>query len=95
MKITIIISDKAVYKDGLSYLDLNLSTANIPSDIHVLQWEHNAGWIEYKNHVKPNEFISYLPQWANDAVTVWQQTYDAEQATNLIEKQKTQQAETM
>lgn len=88
MKLTIIPSDKAVYKDGLSYLDLDLSTANIPSDVHALQWDNNAGWIEYKNHVKPNETISALPQWANDAVTVWQQAYDAAQAAILAAEQE-------
>jgi hypothetical protein len=79
MKLTIIVSDKAVYKDNLFYLNLDLSLANIPDNVHALQWDNNVGWIEYKNHVKPNETISALPQWANDAVTVWQQTYDAEQ----------------
>jgi hypothetical protein len=78
MKLTIIPSDKAVYKDNKSYSDLTLS--GIPSDVHALQWNNDAGWIEYKNHAKPNESISSLPQWANDAVAVWQTTYDAEQA---------------
>lgn len=78
MKITIIPSDKAVYKDNLSYSDLTLS--GIPADVHALQWDNNAGWIEYNNQVKPNEPISALPQWANEALTVWQQAYDAEQA---------------
>ena len=78
MKITIIPSDQAVYKDGVSYFDLTLNS--IPIDVHALQWDNNAGHIEYKNHVKPNEFISSLPQWANDAVVIWQQAYDADQA---------------
>ena len=87
MKLTIIPNDKAVYKDNISYLDLTLS--NIPSDVHALQWDNNTGWIEYKNHSKPNETISSLPQWANDAVTVWQQAYDAEQAA-IAEQAKLQ-----
>ena len=78
MKITILPSDQAVYKDGVSYLGLTLNS--IPTDVHALQWDNNAGHIEYKNHVKPNETISALPQWANDAVVVWQQAYDADQA---------------
>ena len=80
MKLTIIPSDKAVYKDGLCYSDLNLSSANIPTNIHALQWDNNAGHIEYKNHVKPNEDITTLPEWADVSLTVWQQAYDAEQA---------------
>lgn len=86
MKITIIINDKAVYKDNLSYLDLDLSAANIPANVHALQWNNDSGWIEYKNHVKPNESISSLPQWANDALIVWQKKYDAEQIANLVEE---------
>lgn len=85
MKITIIPSDKAVYKDGISYSNLTLS--NIPTDVHALQWNNDAGWIEYKNHVKPNETISSLPQWANDALNVWQITYDAEQAAKAAAEQ--------
>lgn len=86
MKLTIITNDKAVYKDNKSYLDLTLS--NIPDDVHALQWNNDTGWIEYKNHVKPNETISSLPQWANDALTVWQQAYDAEEAANLAALQE-------
>jgi hypothetical protein len=85
MKLTIIPSDKTVYKDNVSYLGLTLS--GIPADVHALQWDNNAGWIEYKNHAKPNETISALPQWANDAVVIWQQAYDAEQAAILAAKQ--------
>jgi hypothetical protein len=88
MKLTIIPSDRAIYKDGLCYSDLDLSSANIPADVHALQWDNNAGWIEYKNHVKPNETISALPQWANDAVTVWQQAYDVAQAAILATEQE-------
>jgi hypothetical protein len=80
MKLTIIPSDEAIYKDNVSYSGLNLASVNIPADVHALQWNNNAGHIEYKNHVKPNEFISSLPQWANDAVVIWQQAYDADQA---------------
>lgn len=78
MKLTIIPSDQAVYKDGVAYSGLTLS--NIPADVHALQWNNNAGWIEYNNNVKPNESITELPSWANEALTVWQQAYDAEQA---------------
>lgn len=88
MKLTIIPSDQAVYKDGVSYLDLTLNF--IPADVHALQWNNNSGHIEYKNHIKPNETITQLPSWANDALTVWQQADDAEQAKKLIEQQAAQ-----
>lgn len=81
MKLTIIPNDQAVYKDGVSYSGLTLN--NIPADVHALQWDNNAGWIEYKNHIKSNEAITQLPSWANNAINVWQQAYDAEQAAKL------------
>jgi hypothetical protein len=87
MKLTIIPSDKAVYKDGLCYLDLNLTSANIPADVHALQWDNDFGWIEYKKHVKPNENITELPQWANDVLPIWQQAYDVEQTAILEAEQ--------
>lgn len=90
MKLTIIPSDQAVYKNGLAYSNLALS--GIPADVHALQWDNDAGWIEYKNHVKPNETISALPQWANDAITVWQQADDAEQAAKLAAQNQTSSA---
>jgi hypothetical protein len=86
MKITILPSDQAVYKDGVSYLGLTLNS--VPTNVHALQWDNNAGHIEYKNHVKPNETISALPQWANDAVVVWQQAYDAEEAAKLAAEEE-------
>jgi hypothetical protein len=71
MKLTIIPNDKAVYKDGLSYLALDLSSVNIPADVRALQWDNNSGHIEYKNHIKPNEDIDILPSWANEAYNIW------------------------
>lgn len=79
MKLTIILSDDAVYKDGLSYSNLGLS--NIPTTVHALQWNDNAGWIEYVNESEfrraPNEVITELPAWALEAVAKW----DAAKAT--------------
>lgn len=76
MKLTIINSDKAVYKDKLSYSDLNLTT--MPSNIHALQWDSdaNVGWIEYNANpdgtkTESNLVINELPSWANDALTEW------------------------
>jgi hypothetical protein len=78
MKLTIIKNDGAVYKDSVSYADLSLPT--IPSDVHALQWNDSVGHIEFVDNVKVNEIITELPSWANDALTAWQTTYDAEQA---------------
>jgi hypothetical protein len=84
MRLVIIPSENKVNKDGYAFSNLNLS--NIPTDVHALQWENDTGWIEYKKHVKPNKDITSLPQWANDALNIWQQTYDAEQTNNASEE---------
>ena len=88
MKLTIIKIDGAVYKDGLSYSNLSLST--LPSDVHALQWNTDKGHIEFVDNLKPNEEITELPSWANDALTVWQTVYDAEQAAISDAKLKQQ-----
>jgi hypothetical protein len=76
MKITIIPSDGAVYKDNASYTRLNLT--DIPSNIHALQWKDTAGWIEFTDNpdgTKPqNELITSLPSWAITACTKWDET---------------------
>lgn len=70
MKITIIPADGAVYKDGLSYIELNLSECGIPADVHALQWNGNDGWIEFTD-TRDNQNITELPAWANSCVSVW------------------------
>lgn len=75
MKITIILSDGAVYKDGYSYSGLNLSSA--PTDIHALQFNDaiSKGWIEFKDDdfgTKPdNQPITELPLWAIACIDKW------------------------
>jgi hypothetical protein len=70
MKLTIIPSDGAVYEDGVAYIGLDLNSCNIPSNVHALQWQDTAGWIEY-NITIPNEIITELPAWANCCMTKW------------------------
>jgi hypothetical protein len=67
MKLTIIPSDGAVYEDGLCYL--NLVWEGTPPNVHALQWQDIAGWIEYID--QPNEDITVLPEWADNAMAVW------------------------
>jgi hypothetical protein len=73
MKLSIIREDNAVYVDGLSFSNLDLSF--IPSNVHALQWKNDLGWIEFvedENFIKPqNETIRELPDWANIAVDRW------------------------
>lgn len=82
MKLTVIPVDGAVYKDGFSYSNLNLT--GIPNNVHALQWDNGAGWIEFKNENefrKPaNQSITALPDWANAALTKWNEAKAAEEA---------------
>jgi hypothetical protein len=71
MKLTIIPVDGAVGKDSKFYNGLALSSCNIPSDVHALQWNDTAGWIEYNSSEIDNETITQLPAWANCCVTKW------------------------
>ena len=86
MKLTIILSDGAVYKDGVSYSGLNLSS--VPTNIHALQWKNTTGWIEFVDNddgTKPqNEPITVLPDWANDCLTKWDEAKTAAEAASTI-----------
>lgn len=70
MKLTIIPGDGSVGEDGVFYSSLDLSSCNIPANIHALQWDGAAGWIEFKDPV-PNEEISSLPAWTNCCMAKW------------------------
>lgn len=81
MKVTIIVDDGAVYKDGISYSGLNLSF--LPSGLRAVQWDGVKGELEF---VPPrNEQIVNEPEWMAMALTKWQEADDArvaeEQAT--------------
>lgn len=73
-RISIIVEDNAVYNDGVFHDDLDFTSCNIPSDVHALQWQDNAGEIEYKD--LHNENITELPAWANNCLAVWQTKED-------------------
>lgn len=76
MRLTIIPSDGAVYENGICYL--NLVWDGTPPNVHALQYfDNNTGWIEF-NDGTPNEDITVLPQWADNAMTAWQVEYDKE-----------------
>ena len=74
MKLVIIPIDGAVYIDGLSYSELDLSMC--PSNVHALQWKETFGWIEYVDNedgTKPqNQKIEELPTWALAAKQKWE-----------------------
>ena len=75
MKLTIVREDGTVYKDGLSFSNLDLSA--IPVKIHALQFNNatNKGWIEYAEDESGlrqlNEQIESLPNWALIALNKW------------------------
>ena len=71
MKLTIIPADGSVGENGVFYLDLDLSSCNIPTNVHALQWQDTAGWIEYKSALVQNQNITELPAWANACMVKW------------------------
>ena len=78
MKLTIIPSDGAVYKDNYSFSKLDLSI--VPANIHALQWYETEGEVEFNGKPKPqNEIIFELPVWANDCLTKWDEAKVAEE----------------
>jgi len=70
MKLTIIPADGSVGENGVFYLGLNLSSCAIPADVHALQWQDTAGWIEFNTPIE-NQPITELPAWANCCMTKW------------------------
>jgi hypothetical protein len=70
MRLTIIVIDRSVYKDGLCYDNLNFSVCGIPSDVYALQWQASSGWIEFTDN-RENQQITQLPAWADACVVKW------------------------
>jgi len=70
MKLTIIPVDGSVGEDGKFYSELDLSSCAIPVNVHALQWDGIAGWIEFNESI-PNEEITALPSWATCCMTKW------------------------
>jgi hypothetical protein len=70
MRLTIIVSDGSVYKNGVPYNRLDFSDCNIPVDVHALQWQESSGWIEFIDN-RENEQITQLPVWADACVAKW------------------------
>jgi hypothetical protein len=92
MKLTIITADNAVYKDGVSYAGLDLSSCGIPSNVWALQWQDTSGWIEDKSALVQNQDITELPTWATACITKWDETKAAEEAAILAAQQAAEAA---
>jgi hypothetical protein len=69
MQLTIIPVDGNVIKDGIGYINLDLSSCAIPSNVRALQWRETSGWIEFWD--QQNENITTLPSWVNCCLTKW------------------------
>jgi hypothetical protein len=69
MLLTIIPVDGAVKKDEVGYINLDLSSCAIPSNVRALQWQETTGWLEFWN--QQNEDITSLPSWVDCCLTVW------------------------
>ena len=89
MKLTIITADNAVYKDDLSYSDLDLSSCGIPANVWALQWQDTSGWIEDKSALVDNLAITELPAWATACVAKWDEAKAAEEAAIVAAQQAT------
>lgn len=68
MRLSIIPSDGTICEDGVCYT--HLSWESTPANIHALQWDTDAGWLEF-NDGTPNEVITLLPEWAFNAQAAW------------------------
>jgi hypothetical protein len=69
MLLTIIPIDGNVIKDKVGYLNLDLSSCGIPSNIRALQWQETSGWLEFWD--KQNEDITALPSWVDCCLAAW------------------------
>ena len=69
MKLTIIPVDGNVTKDGVGYINLDLSSCSIPSNVRALQWQETKGWLEFWD--KQNEDITSLPSWVDCCLAIW------------------------
>ena len=70
MRLSIIISDAMVVKNGLAHAGLDFASAGIPVSVHALQWMGTEGLIE--NEDASVETITTLPVWAEIALDLWE-----------------------
>jgi hypothetical protein len=63
-----------VVVDGVTVGNLDLSSCDIPTDVHALQWYSDHGELERVGG--KNERLLALPKWAIACTSVWQVAYD-------------------
>jgi len=69
MQLTIIPIDGNVIENGVGYINLDLSSCGIPSNVRALQWQDTSGWLEFWD--QPNQNISTLPSWVDCCLAKW------------------------
>ena len=81
MRLSIIVEDGTICKDGVCYM--NLDMAFMPTDQRAFQWYDTIGEIEYfpviidgKRIQPPNQFTTDLTPY-DQALVEWQQANDA------------------
>lgn len=68
-RLTIIVADKAVYKNSTGYSDLDFSDCGIPENVWAFQWENGEGWIEFKGNDENETFVGNdFPAWVVNCV---------------------------
>lgn len=65
MKVSIVPSSKTVVINGFGISGLDMGAT--PANIHALQWNNDAGHIEF-NDGQPNEIITALPLWSDQPI---------------------------
>lgn len=87
MKLTIVVPDNCVGKNGLFY-KLDIESCQIPPDVLALQWDTSFGHIEFTTRVA-NQEITALPNWANDCLSLWdQKDYEEKHPPEPTEEEK-------
>jgi hypothetical protein len=89
MKLSIIPVDGTVCENEVCYL--RMTWVGTPQDVKALQWDTNAGHIEY-NDGKPNEEITTLPAWTENAMVAWTEANNAVQPKPTTAEQNQQTA---
>ena len=70
MRLSIIIPDAMVVKNGMAHAGLDFQSAGIPTSVHALQWMGTEGMIEHED--ANVETIATLPLWAEIALDLWE-----------------------
>ena len=88
--LTIVKDDKWVKVDDVG---LTLDTVDLPANVHAVQWDGSAGWIEY-NDGKDNKAISSISAYstitnAHATAKAAEDAADAAAATAFDEEKKT------